>query len=85
MFGSVIAIAISLFIGVVALAAWLSVVHSVRRGFGSGRAILKELRELDAGRRPAPPVRTSAIKARPARTVAAIRPLQPFALRPAAA
>lgn len=65
MFASMIAIAISLFFGLVALAALIVVLGSISRGLRSARAILAELAELEAGRRPAPPVRTVAARRNP--------------------
>jgi hypothetical protein len=62
MFASTATIAISLFFGLVALAALLVVLDCLGRGLRSGRAILAELAELEAGRRPAPPVRTVVAK-----------------------
>ncbi len=58
MIATTITIAISLFIGTLAVVAMVSVALSIRRGIASGRLILRELAALEAGYRPSPPVRT---------------------------
>lgn len=86
MIATTIAVAISLFLGLVAVAALISVAQSVRRGLASGKAILRELAMLEAGMRPAPPVRTApARKARAATAPRRAVTLRPAALRYAAA
>lgn len=70
-------VAISLFLGLIAAAALASAVVSVRRGLVAGRSILRELALIEAGYRPAPPVRTV-----PARGQAGLqRPLRQQAQR----
>jgi hypothetical protein len=51
-------VALSLFLGLVATAALASAVSSIRRGLAAGKSILRELAVIEAGYRPAPPVRT---------------------------
>lgn len=87
MIATTIAVAISLFLGLLAVAALVSIVQSVRRGLASGKAILRELAMLEAGMRPAMPVRTMPRRKARAATQPARRAvtLRPAALRYAAA
>ena len=60
----ILTIAIPLFFVAVAALAGMVVADSLGRGLAAGRAILRELSALEAGRYPAPPVRITLYAAR---------------------
>lgn len=70
-------VAISLFLGLLAAAALISTLGSIRRGFAGARAILRELAELDAGHRPAPPVRAIQVRRPTGNRVSPLRQVRP--------
>ncbi|MCL6251242.1 hypothetical protein M3P36_09345 [Altererythrobacter sp. KTW20L] len=75
-------VAISLFLGLLAAAALLSTIASVRRGIAGARSILRELGELEAGRLPAPPVRTMQVRHPTGNRVSPLRPVRPQIFAP---
>ena len=70
-------VAISLFLGLLAAAALLSTVSSIRRGVAGARSILRELGELEAGRHPALPVRTLSVRRPNSSRVSPLRQVRP--------
>jgi hypothetical protein len=73
----VVTVAISLFLGLLAAAALLSTIASIRRGVAGARAILRELGELEAGRRPSPPARTLSVRRPNGSRVSPVRQVRP--------